>query len=480
MPMAEVDPKVLFDRYESFGIPQMATLPVEILWQIRDFSEKATLWRYAAVLSLAAQLPDADPGAIFRELICQVKSWRRGSSPIKRVSLPPIFTPTAQFLRIGIDSRGINSLERITTAEAPIVDTLSPYYIVEDEEHFNGVLYEYIDGLLRLQLPQGHKGFRIWDTPYRPLKSCEFFPKQPDDSCYMRTINLKRTAGLTFFYGFDSLYAIHNHTSKHPSAAATFRGFLGSKMDREHKFWLFSPLADNEAIEALQIYRKYMFLEPFDIQLLTSQNRASTFSMPRSIRGDLVRLGRSPLTTLIYQEPDFYEPIPTIGVYNDDAGDSCHGASNILPKVFLRSNSPHTLTCGGWAFHSCAPLDNVSLAAIFYDPLRSFCKGILLHYLDDTRLALGQCGIGVFPEKRIVSPLMFYFKAISLRRPPTSRRYQGMLVDFSSADTQASDWSDWEGRSMAGTANFWFNHRSATLTFESCEPNGTTPASESP
>lgn len=150
-------------------------------------------------------------------------------------------------------------------------------------KHFDGVTCECIvsqpiclwstankvkNGLLRLQLPPGHKGFRIWDTPRRPaLKSCEFFPRQPGDSCYMRTLNLKRTTALTFFYGADSLYAIHNHTSKQPSAAATFRGFLCSNRSRGYKVWLYFPLGDNEEIKALQIYRKYMFRELFDIQV---------------------------------------------------------------------------------------------------------------------------------------------------------------------------------------------------------------------
>lgn len=53
---------------------------------------------------------------------------------MKRAPLLPAFLQAAHFLRIGIDLSGINSIERIVTADAPIPDTFSPFYIVEDEK----------------------------------------------------------------------------------------------------------------------------------------------------------------------------------------------------------------------------------------------------------------------------------------------------------------------------------------------------------
>lgn len=141
-PVVEIDPQMVYDRAAGLGIPQLKKLPRELVWLIRNFSSKATFWRYVAALSTANQIRSSTSSSPCRQPICEVESWRRGND-ISRTSPP---RPTSSFsppiLRLGIDANGINILERVAAVDAPIVGYLSEHYIVEDEKDFAGITCE--------------------------------------------------------------------------------------------------------------------------------------------------------------------------------------------------------------------------------------------------------------------------------------------------------------------------------------------------
>lgn len=79
----------------------------------------------------------------------------------------------------------------------------------------------------RLNLPEDHNGFHTWDTPNPPplrfldaqqgSRTC--FYGSPSVLTRFRTIDMTLITGLTFFFVYGTLYAIHGHTDTEPYAS---------------------------------------------------------------------------------------------------------------------------------------------------------------------------------------------------------------------------------------------------------------------
>ncbi|KAF4416114.1 hypothetical protein FACUT_12829 [Fusarium acutatum] len=95
----------------------------------------------------------------------------------------------------------------------------------------------------------------MWDTASPPLGGrMSFFtpcdkPKLWD--VHLRTLDLRSTRGLTFFYVGSSLQAIHSHTSRFPTALTTYARL--PEHDREHVVWAHDSISPNDRLIVLGI-----------------------------------------------------------------------------------------------------------------------------------------------------------------------------------------------------------------------------------
>jgi hypothetical protein len=83
--------------------------------------------------------------------------------------------------------------------------------------------------------------------------------------------------------------------------------------------------------------------------------------------------------------------------------------------------------------------------------------GILFIYSDGTHQAVGQCGLGFFPEETIQSPLVLYHRSENVTHGTAVK------VKFATKATQTLDWSGWEDDQMVGNITFLYNQLSIVL-----------------
>lgn len=254
-------------RVDALGIPRMRVLPPEILGMVYYNSATSLFWRYSRALDLARRLSttSTDSTACLDELLsvplCTVSAWKRSGSPAfsKIARQLPIF-------RLTIDSHGIREIERLP--ERPRVQrtrTDSLAFVILEQCYLQGVtahfkviipsssqkrmLMPLQFGSLRLELPETCHGLQIWDTPTPPMiEQCTFYPADITSSTYFRTIDLRKTTGLTLFFCLGSVYAIHAHTKAAPCAEETYRCL--SSRRQESITWVYMPIPQNDSILA--------------------------------------------------------------------------------------------------------------------------------------------------------------------------------------------------------------------------------------
>lgn len=444
----EIDSRILFAVANDLGIPLLKILPLEVLGLVEQFSRTATIWRYLAVLSFAETIPKCHSVDIRRTPINEVLGWERGS-PIKTVIRSQILA-RQQIMRVCIDATGIRLLERITALYEPSLKGCQEF-IVEEARSFDNISGELKDGLLRFGLPPNHNGFYLWDIPCPPnLFTCQFYPGLPSPPARFRTLDLKQATGLTFFFNDGRIYNIHNHTKLSPSAMLTFERF--SKRLQPHIIWIYFPLSPRESILDVRVVTRRRFKTYFDLQLFTN-HKACHIGQWAPQGGLPVQLGKSLPLLLLFEEPAFGRPIPSIAVHCDKTKTSVAIATLPTPTACPLK--------GDDIYYSYAPLDDVVSVIVFNEPSNSLCKGVLLCYVDESQRVLGQCRInGTLEERRINCPLMLCYQSLE------SPRGSGMRIDFATEATKDSDWSGYVIHTMRGKAHYWFNRSSGVLCIE--------------
>ncbi|XP_044721677.1 uncharacterized protein HRG_04592 [Hirsutella rhossiliensis] len=154
-------------------------------------------------------------------------------------------------IRLTIDSRGIKKVENLP--ERPRFQrwrTNGLVFVILDHTCLEGVMAHFKFGLLRLELPKGCHGLQTWDTPTPPdLGQCVFYPAAITSSTQFRTINLSETTGITFFFSYGEIYAIHAHTWEAPCAHSTYRRL--SRRRQQSIIWVYVPISQKDSISAL-------------------------------------------------------------------------------------------------------------------------------------------------------------------------------------------------------------------------------------
>lgn len=105
---------------------------------------------------------------------------------------------------------------------------------------------------LRLRLPKADHQFEIWDTPTPPkLSRCGLYPADFSRFARLKTVDLRHTFGLTFFYDSDNIYGIHAHTTQSSCALSTYRQF--SYRRRQRVAWVYVPISRTDCIAAVGV-----------------------------------------------------------------------------------------------------------------------------------------------------------------------------------------------------------------------------------
>lgn len=72
---------------------------------------------------------------------------------------------------------------------------------------------------------------------------------QAEASIQLRTIELDKITGLTFFVDYTDIYAIHVHTPSSPSAGETCP--LSSQLYNGPVLWIYVPIPEGDSVTAI-------------------------------------------------------------------------------------------------------------------------------------------------------------------------------------------------------------------------------------
>ncbi|KAF5557846.1 hypothetical protein FMEXI_584 [Fusarium mexicanum] len=325
---------------ESLGMPQLALLPLTIVQDIKSMSPDSEVWAYLAVKDLAETFSSAtgqdDPLSC---MLDKVESWTRGESA------PVMSDGTAGDwgIRITTDRRGIRKIERISGIP-PYTDWRSEslaFALIPREAAMRSSV-DFRLGAARI----GRCNFKtvMWDTPSPPLggRLSIFAPCHDTklDDRRLRTLDLRSTRGLTFFYVGSSLRAVHSHTSRFPTALTTYARL--PEQDREHVAWAYVPIAPNDQLIGLGIRTSGMddvFPSPSILIRTKLAGDIIIGPRPRPVHPDL---------TLVLVKDHTCNIIPEFFVYDKPAADN----EQMLLAVAASSTEPNADSIR-WGPESC-------------------------------------------------------------------------------------------------------------------------------
>ncbi|CAK7218417.1 hypothetical protein SBRCBS47491_003502 [Sporothrix bragantina] len=189
-------------------MPQLCTLPAELIRDIREYSPHALLWRCAAALELVRHVKDtvAAPLRVLR--MADILFWTRGSEP-----------------------------EPVSPGVAPPPD-----------------------GILRLRLRGKAAEYppTIWNTPAPPVgppSHCTYMSKPPPSWHRCFVAEAESICGITFFFSDFAVSAIHTHSAHSTDISATATAEYFSHRSKGAVAWLYVPIAKNDQLLALGFRR---------------------------------------------------------------------------------------------------------------------------------------------------------------------------------------------------------------------------------
>ncbi|OAA37402.1 hypothetical protein NOR_07101 [Metarhizium rileyi] len=453
-----VPPRINFDRRlaDLDLTDRVTSMPQELYDMIRDFSLSTdpmpnySLHHYDQVVAASS---------LFREYVREeplnrIESWNRGEPPEVRHG------PDKPFIRLSIDWRGLRSIERLAVLP-PAVNLRSDYagYVVEEAERLSNVVVKFQLDLATLSGVTG--GFRVWDTPCPPpvddnvdhdpssmyYETCSMYY----DTSSMRHLGTIGTeagslTGMTFFYGYGSLLAVHVHTPAQPSAKDTFLNVTPHRQDT--LIWIYVPIqkgiAEFAFSKAEHIPGHYGKRQQL---LLHLEDVGDVFVGPYDLRTSKFMLIKQP-QTLVYRRFDV-SPI-----YFCDAFSRTHKLKEVCPPPNRAISGP---SWQDFMYFSSAHLENAVVIRVFTVPLKKLCRGLLIEYEDGIKRALGQCRLGVDPVQKYMGMSKLCFKNVKhLKRGSKRVQVEGVIVECHSENDHTHQDLGWTCCNMSGCLKLWF------------------------
>ncbi|RSL80391.1 hypothetical protein CEP52_017394 [Fusarium oligoseptatum] len=438
--------------FDDFGISSMRLLPPEILRMIHENSATSMIWRFNAASELIRQLPVASSDHLLSIPLRAVSAWKRGDQPVVTEiahKLPVI--------RLTIDSWGIQEVKRLPgNPQFRRSRTDGLVFVILDQRWLEGINAHFKFGFLRLGLPKTCHGLQTWDTPTPPdLQRCRFYPAKITRSTRFRTIDLRQTNGITFFFCYGEIYAVHAHTRSFPCAQTTYQRL--SHRRQQSVTWVYVPFSQQDSIAALGARMSLSESTSFSSTCLLFRMRLGgdvSVGLTSSKQAKDLLLSKSPMT-IIYNIREL-QPVSVIGAY--PTGEEDNSLMTPFHHPFI-DDPPFPNAC-----FSLAPLESVNRISIFNNKPTGRCMGILLQYQNGAQRSLGQCRVGVDPVEDYVKPVHICFHRQSYVRSGTSVQVQETMVRGTSRREHDHDEQGWTCFEMEGELEFWFSHEETKLT----------------
>ncbi|KAI1042372.1 hypothetical protein LB505_010984, partial [Fusarium chuoi] len=382
---------------ESLGIPQLAQLPPSLVQDIRSMSPDSQVWAYLAIKDRAEGISSAAGRDDLSCMLDKVESWTRGGgAPVMSDSFAGDWS-----FRVTIDRRGIRNIERIVGISSYAgwrSESLAFALIPPDQAMRSCVDFRL--GAARLDLWGGRSV--LWDTPSPPSggKVSWFTASGPSQlsNVRLRTLDLRSTRGLTYFYVGTSLRAIHSHTSRFPTALTTYARL--PEHDRKQVVWAHVPISPSDRVIGLGIRTSGTecgFASPSVLIRTELAGDIVIGPQPKPVSHDL------PLVLIKDYSGDIIPEFFTYGLPDIDGehmllavdgGESVPNAESTArfpPKTL----STITHSCSCTLLQTRVPLQGTTRIDIFTCKATGFCRGMLFEYEDGAQRAVGQCRIGI-------------------------------------------------------------------------------------
>ncbi|KAK6715535.1 hypothetical protein SNK04_006484 [Fusarium graminearum] len=452
---SEVDIDLVRQKAETYGVGLLGRLPAELIQMIHKYSENEKFWRCISALRLARELSESQQDDTMLPL-CNIVTWTRGESAVV------CSEECSPYIRLILDRRGIRKIERFQE-RLPYEPARSnrEAFVFACESEFRDVVVTLEFNVLQLQLPSHIRGFQVWDTPSPPrLEDCEFYGRV-SQSMQLKTINLRAATGLTFFFAYSKLYAVHAHTHKSPHATRTCERL--SKSRRASIISAYLPIPTGEEIISIAIRTRSSLKggqstgqKPFLLFRMKLAGDIAIGPYHSETHNDVV-LGESSPKLFIYSSSGV-GPATVFGTYPRRQEDDSISVPFPYP---LFSNPPINYH----ANISSAPLEDVTCVWVREDE-NQFCHGVLLEYENGAQRALGDYRVGNYLPGT---------DRVKKHLKPSQICYLGPQdegVDAYNFVVKASDHHDhdpnhdaegWKCNSLSGVLEFWFSFERSVI-----------------
>ncbi|EWZ86832.1 hypothetical protein FOWG_10352 [Fusarium oxysporum f. sp. lycopersici MN25] len=378
---------------EILGLPQLTTLPSEVLQLIRAYSRGSFIWTYPAIKAKAEEMArfdesiSKDDGMQYNLRI--VKEWHRGQDAELDEDPPESDSQTGPSIR-AVDAELTN---------------ISLLIVLK-----RNVLVYFKFGHARMILsPSWPRTFQIWDIPSPPTKGLEVLlrPRRTDATCN-RTLDLRNITGITFFFYRGTLMGLHAHTLGAVTAVSTVKDTLSDY--EPHLVWIHIPIPHGDRIMrfGLRTWRNE-HEEPANhhTALLMTTKLAGDFSLgPSFDMEDQNFLFQGTPTVLVHNTPG-KGGITLLGIAGDEPQETLPA-----PRFPVISLSPYELAYGGNAITVDLSLKGTVRVDIFKDSSTGCFRGFLLEYENGSQRTAGQCRVGVDPVTVCHKPVSFCYRKV--------------------------------------------------------------------
>ncbi|KAH7208007.1 hypothetical protein BKA60DRAFT_611097 [Fusarium oxysporum] len=393
---------------EILGLPQLTTLPSEVLQLIRAYSRGSFIWTYPAIKAKAEEMARFDESMSkddgMQHNLRIVKEWHRGQDT--ELDEDP---PESGVFRFTLDSNGL--LERLSDwpeYKSCRYRTHKYFFIDSAEAQRTWVYFKF--GHARMILsPSWSRPFQFWDIPSPPTKGLEVLlrPRRTDATCN-RTLDLRNITGITFFFYRGTLMGLHAHTLGAVTAVSTVKDTLSDY--EPHLVWIHIPIPHGDHIMrfGLRTWRNE-HEEPANhhTALLMTTKLAGDFSLgPSFDMEDQNFLFQGTPTVLVHNTPG-KGGITLLGIAGDEPQETLPA-----PRFPVISLSPYELAYGGNAITVDISLKGTVRVDIFKDSSTGCFRGFLLEYENGSQRAAGQCRVGVDPVTVCHKPVSFCYRKV--------------------------------------------------------------------
>ncbi|KAL7958826.1 hypothetical protein V8C34DRAFT_313826 [Trichoderma compactum] len=398
--------------------------PPEIARMIQSHSPSSLVWRLCSTLEFMEEL---DSAKVHEAVTCSLSKT------------------VGPYVRLIMDYRGINSIERISefSANKAIHAPSHPHvFITEPAEAMKTIEVEFQLGMSRLHIPMP-LNISIWSAPmhipdFLHLQRTErdAAPLSMFSSSRFVATNLhpRHCTGISLFMRGPNIISIHGHSNEGLPSSETF--------DYLHLFhtwaliWVYIPLTAADKVNAIGVRSAAL-------------NSAPNFITLQMKSGQSI-IGFSPSNAPIFEASYMtMEQHPTLIHNIPPKGRISSIRVNTTPEIINHGTPADEQPVPGACFSS-ASLDNVS----------NVC--IMIEYNNGLRRALGQCRLGLDLVQRYSRPLNLSY-AITTYKP--LREYYGELpksvhITFDPQDDLYHDKElKWEHHKMRGQLCLWFTTR---------------------